>query len=180
MALTYFDTCVWLSAFFTHNPNHGKAITTFNKIKNDKDTIIVTHHLLNEIFDVLKNQCNVALKDAGKAERETKNLYQQFSGNLMAMPNVIIKNPNISCHNLFTPVFSLLFKYSKGIAFSFNCPICHKRYNYVETDTIFRDDAIHAILAWALNCDIFFTFDKDFYQMSNDPLISPLKINVIH
>jgi predicted nucleic acid-binding protein len=179
LVLAYFDTCVWISAFFTNNSNHAKAISIFQKVKNSDYVVMVTHQLLNEILDVLKTKATVATRNEALAVMQTKLTYQRLSLALLSMPNVYIKNPSISSPNLFKPCFALLFKYIKGISFANNCPICHNNYNYVEADTIFRDDALHVMLAWALNCDVFVTFDKDFNQLVNEPLLQPMKINVI-
>lgn len=178
MVLAYFDTCVWLSEFFTNNSNHAKAVAIFEKVKNGLYTVIVTHHTLNEILDVLKAQTIVALRDELKAENQTKAMYSRFSQTLLSMPNVIIKNPNIATNGVFRPTFSLLYRYMRGMSSASDCPICHSSFNFVESDTIFRDDALHAMLAWASNCDVFVTFDKDFKQLVNESIIAPMKIDV--
>jgi len=179
MVLAYFDTCVWLSAFFTHDLNHKKALDIFEKVKTDNYTVIVSHHILNEILDVLKREAVIVTKDEVKAEALTKQTYGRFSQALLRLPNVLIKNPNVSTHNVLRPSFSLLFKYLKGISISNNCPICQGDFTFVESDTIFKDDALHAMLAWALNCDVFLTFDKDFVKLINEPLLNPMRIDVL-
>jgi predicted nucleic acid-binding protein len=178
MVLAYFDTCVWLSEFYTYNLNHAKAVAIFEKVKNGLYTVIVTHHVLNEILDVLKKEAIVALKDELKAESQTKVMYSRFSQILLSMPNVVIKNPNITTDSVFRPSFLLLYKYIRGMSSASNCPICHSSFNFVESDTIDKNDALHAMLAWASNCDLFVTFDKDFQQLVNESLITPMKIDV--
>jgi predicted nucleic acid-binding protein len=179
MVFAYFDTCVWISAFFSKNSNHAKAVEIFEKVKNGDYIVIVTHHILNETLDVLKREAIISTKDEAKAEVLTKNEYQKFSKVLLRLPNVIIKNPNVSTQHVFRPSFSLLFKYVKGMSSSGSCPICHGAFNFVESDTIYEGDALHAMLAWALNCDVFVTFDKDFMKLVKEPLLSPMKIDVL-
>jgi predicted nucleic acid-binding protein len=178
MVLAYFDTCVWLSKFYTYNSNHAKAVAVFEKVKTGLYTVIVTHHILNEILDVLKTEAIVALKDELRAESQTKVMYSRFSQILLSMPNVVIKNPNITTDGVFKPSFSLLYKYIRGMSSAGNCPICHSVFNFVESDTIDKNDALHTMLAWALNCDLFVTFDNDFKQLVHESLIAPMKIDV--
>lgn len=179
MMLAYFDTCVWLSAFLTKDVNHRKAIDLFKQVKDGKYMVIVTHHVLNEIIDTLKTNAVVKTKNDVQAELLTRKIYAEFSRTLLSLPNVRIKNPNVPTHNVFRPSFSLLYKYLRGIQRSNNCPICHTNFEYIEPDTIFRDDALHIILAWALNCDVFITFDSDFEKLLNEPLLQPMKIEVL-
>jgi|GEM_PF-6885650 predicted nucleic acid-binding protein len=179
MPLVYFDTCVWLSAFLTKDVNHEKAVELFQQIRSGKYIVVVTHHVLNEIIDFLKNQAAISTKDEAKAEEVTRANYKELSLVLLKLPNVLIKNPNVSTHNVLRPSFSLLFKYLRGILRSNICPICHTNFEYVEPDTISRDDALHCMLAWALNCDVFITFDKDFRKLSSDPILQPMKIEVL-
>jgi len=179
MVFAYLDTCVWLSAFLTNDVNHEKAIEIFQQVKNGKYIVIITHHVLNEIVDVLKREAVITVKDEIRAEQLTKEKYRSLSKVLLSLPNVLIKNPNVPTHNVLRPSFSLLFKYVKGMSRLSKCPICHTNFDYVEPETIFRDDALHAMLAWALNCDIFITFDKDFKKLLNEPLLKPMKIEVL-
>jgi predicted nucleic acid-binding protein len=177
--LAYFDTCVWLSAFFSNDVNHGKAVDLFKHVKDGKYMVVVTHHILNEILDFLKNETVIKTDDEVRAEQLTRAIYNEFSQTLLSLPNVLIKNPNVPTHNVFRPSFSLLYRYLRGISRLNNCPICHTKFEYRAPDTIFRDDALHAMLAWALNCDVFITFDKDFGKLLNEPLLQPMKIEVL-
>lgn len=178
MMLAYFDTCVWLSAFFTDDVNHGKATALFQQVKDGKYMVVVTHHVLNEIIDILKAKAVVKTNDEALAEQLTRTIYKDFSRILLSLPNVRIKNPNVPTYNVFRSSFSLLYKYLRGISRSSNCPICRTNFEYIAPDTIFRDDALHAVLAWALNCDVFITFDNDFIKLLNEPLLQPMKIEV--
>jgi predicted nucleic acid-binding protein len=179
MALAYLDTCVWLSAFHTKDWNHTKAVEALEKVKNGDYIAIITHHVLNEILDVMKTEAVVSTKNESKAEALARQMYGIFSQTLLRLPNVLIKNPHVSAQNVFRPSFSLLFKHLRGMSQSSNCPICRSNFPFVEPDTIFRDDAVHAMLAWLLNCDVFVTFDKDFLKLSNEPLLHPMKIEVV-
>lgn len=179
MVFAYFDTCIWLSAFRTKDVNHNKAVDLFQQVKSSRYVVVVTHHVLNEILDVLKNEAVIYTKDEVRAEQLTRTMYRELSQTLLSLPNVLIKNPNIQTHNIFRPSFSLLYKYLKGIYRSSNCPICHTSFDYVEPDTIFKDDALHAMLAWALNCDVFLTFDKDFQKLAGDSILQPMKVVVL-
>ena len=179
MVLAYFDTCVWISAFLTRDTNHRKAVQIFNKVEHGDYIVLVTHHILSEILDFLKKESVVLTKDDLKAEALTKSEYSKFSNTLLKLPNIVIKNPNTSARDVLHPSFSLLFKYLRGMHSRSDCPICHGTFNYVGADTIFEGDALHAILAWALNCDVFITFDKDFAKLTSESLLNPMKISVL-
>ena len=179
MVFAYFDTCVWLSALLSRDVNHDKAIELFRQVRAGQYVVIVSHHILNEIIDFLKKQAAIRTKDEQRAVELTKRKYREFSNTLLRMPNVRIKNPHTPTHDILRPSFSLLFKYLKGILHLDKCPICQRDFEYVEPDTIFEGDALHVLLAWNLNCDVFITFDKDFKNLEKEPRLSPMKIKVI-
>lgn len=179
MIFAYLDTCIWLSAFFKRDVNHKKAIEIFRKARNDQYVILITHHVMNEILDVLKTKVAVKTRNEAAAEKLVRKKYTEFSTSLLKLRNVRIKNPNASTHQVFRSSFSLLFKYLKGIAQSNTCPICRNPFNYVESDTIFRDDALHVLIAWHLNCDKFLTFDQDFERLENENSLLPMQIEVL-
>jgi len=178
MVFVYFDTCVWISAFLSRDINHPKAVAAFEKVKHGDYTVLVTHHVLSEILDFLKKEAVVSLKDERKAELLTREGYAKFSIRLLRMPNVVMKNPNAPIRDIFHRSFLLLFKYLRGMLRRDDCPVCHSAFSFVQPDTIFLSDALHATLAWALNCDLFLTFDKDFSKLANEHLLSPMKIDV--
>lgn len=179
MVFAYFDTCIWLSAFFSKDTNHKKAVELFQQVEKGQYALLVTHHVLVEIFDVLKKQAAVATKNQQGTEKLTRQMYRKLSKTLLKLKNVRIKNPHVQTHDVFRPSFSLLYKYLGRIAVTNKCPICSSTFNFVSLDTIFEGDALHVLLAWNLNCDIFITFDKDFKQLEKEPSLSPMKIEVL-
>jgi predicted nucleic acid-binding protein len=180
MVFAYFDTCVWLSAFSSKDLNHDKAVKLFERVKEGQYVVLVSHHVLNEILDVLKKRAVITAREEQKAEELTREKYREFSRVLLTLINVRIKNPYVSTHQVLRRSFSLLCRYMKGISHSDTCPICGTEYNYVNSDTIFEGDALHVLIAWNLNCDIFFTFDKDFKQLIDDNSLRPMQVKILN
>ena len=184
MVFAYLDTCVWLSALISQDSKHSTALSVFERARRGIYTILVTHHVLSEIFDVLKNKLVThstvrANPSAQTLEALVKRKYRNFSNNLLQLANTRIKNPNVSTHRVLRPGFSLLYKYFGDVVQQTTCPICGGHYSFIDCDTIFEPDALHALLAWNLNCDLFITFDKDFEQLKNESSLSPMTIQIL-
>lgn len=183
MVFVYLDTCVWLSALISRDPKHKTAISILERARAGTYTILVTHHVLNEIFDVLKKKLVTHQSVRNNPTAETlealvKQKYREFCSELLQLPNIRIKNPNVSTHQVLRPSFSLLYRYLGDVKQHDECPICCNPYDYLECDTIFERDALHVFLAWNLNCDLFVTFDADFEQIRNDTALVPMNIQV--
>jgi len=184
MVFAYLDTCVWLSALISGDSNHQTALSVFNDAKQGKYTILVTHHVLCEVLDVLKEKLvthhKVRTKPSTQVLEElVKEKFGEFSARLLRSINVRIKNPYASAHQISYPTFSLLWKYFGTIAHDNTCPICRNPYNFIKCDTVCESDLLHALLAWNLNCDLFITFDNDFRQLQNESSLLPMIIQVL-
>lgn len=184
MVFAYLDTCVWLSALISDDPKHSTAISVFNEAKKGNYTILVSHHVLCEIFDVLKDKLVTHQKVRDSPSRETleqlvKEKYKEFSFRLLSLTNVRIRNPNASTHQVLRPTFSLLYNYLGSVVQNNRCPICGAFYSYIGCDTVYESDVMHALLAWNLNCDIFITFDTDFRPLISEDSLSPMRIKVL-
>jgi hypothetical protein len=128
---------------------------------------LVMHH------DVRTNPIVQAL------ESLTKQKYGEFSSTLLALTNVKLKDPNASAYQILNPSFALLFKYFGSLIQENECPVCRMPYNFLGVNGVCESDALHVLLAWHLNCDVFFTFDKDFLELVNDSTVAPMKIRVL-
>lgn len=184
MVFAYLDTCVWLSAFIEKDPKHSTAIAVLDGARNGKYTILVSHHVLCEILDALKDKLVTHQKVRNNPSTETleqfvKEKYRELSVTLLSLTNVRIKNPNVASHQVFRSSFSLLYNYFGGIKQDNKCPICKNFYNFIDCDTVYEKDVIHALLAWNLNCDTFITFDNDFRQLVGEETLSPMTIDVL-
>jgi len=177
--IVYLDTCVWLSIFFSKDPNHQKGVEILGKIKEGQYVALVTHHVLNEILDVLKTRIAMIAKNSYALQMMIKEKYKEFTTRFLQLPNVRIKNPYADAHKVLRPSFSLLYKYLGELRLLEQCPGCGSSFTFKECDTIYRDDALHVILAWHLNCDAFITFDKDFEQIKDDDSLKPMEIEVL-
>ena len=184
MVFAYFDTCVWLSALISKDSKHATALSVFDEAKDGNYTILVSHHVLCEILDVLKDKLVTHQKVRVSPSRETleqlvKEKYQEFSAMLLSLTNVRIKNPNASTHQILRPCFSLLYKYFGSVVQDNKCPVCGASYNFIDCDTVYEKDILHALLAWNLNCDIFVTFDNDFRPLASEESLTPMTIRVL-
>lgn len=56
LVIAYLDTCVWLSAFFSKDSKHEEAVDIIRTMTSVPNAVIVSHHVLNEILDVLKHK----------------------------------------------------------------------------------------------------------------------------
>jgi predicted nucleic acid-binding protein len=180
-SIAYLDTCVWLSILFSNDPNHSKAMQVLQDIRNGKyQQTFISHHVLAEIFDVLKKQVAIANpSNPTKFQTLTRTKFQGFILRILQLPNVILKNPNASSDLVLRPSFVLLTKYLGTVKKTSNCPVCNSKFSFIEHDAIYEPDALHALVACNLNCDIFITFDKDFIPLKNDPKIAPMSIQVM-
>jgi hypothetical protein len=166
------------------DPKHDVAVSVLDNARQSRYTILVTHHVLSEILDVLKNKLvthqRVRIHPSTQTlEGLVKGKFKEFSVRLLGLTNVRIKNPHVSTHEVLRPSFSLLYKYFGMIKQDSECPICGSQYDFIKCDTVYEDDALHALLAWNLNCDLFITFDKDFLQLKNEGSLSPMTIQVL-
>lgn len=184
MVFAYLDTCVWLSALISQDSKHSTALSVFENARRGNYTILVSHHILSEILDVLKSKLvthsTVRRNPSGQTlEALVKRKYRDFSNTLLQLANVRIKNPNVSTHRVLRPGFSLLYKYFGDVVQYTTCPICRGHYNFIDCESLFEPDALHVLLAWNLNCDLFITFDKDFEQLENESSLSPMTIQIL-
>jgi predicted nucleic acid-binding protein len=183
MVLAYLDTCVWLSALYKRHPKHNIALSIFNEARKGNYTIFVTHHVLSEVFDVLKKKMVTSQKvrstlSASTLEKLVKAKYAEFGKTILALTSVRFRNPYASTNQVFYPSFVLLNKYFGKIKQENKCPICDNTYKYIECDTIYEGDALHVLLAFSLNCDVFITFDDDFTQLVGESSLAPMAIKV--
>lgn len=184
MVFAYFDTCIWLSALIRRDSKHRTAVSLFEQVKNGKYTLLVGHHVLSEILETMKEKLvthhevrtNPVIQTL---EGITKEKYTEFASTLLALTNVKLKDPNTLASQVLNPSFALLFKHFGSIIQETECPICGTAYTFLGVDGICESDALHVLLAWHLNCDFFFTFDKDFLEIAQDSTISPMKIVVL-
>jgi predicted nucleic acid-binding protein len=184
MVFVYLDTCVWLSALIRAHPKHNIAWSLFEEARRGDSIILVSHHVLSEIVDVLKRKLVIkqSVRDnpsIQELEKLVKSKYRTFSLTLLQLPNVRIKNPNTTTHKIFRNCFSLLFRYFGDINQENKCPICGNTYDFIECDSVYEKDVLHALLAWNLNSDRFVTFDKDFEQLKNEASLTPMSIEVM-
>jgi predicted nucleic acid-binding protein len=184
MSLVYLDTCVWLSALNSKHSKHALALEILDKAKKVIYTVFVTHHILAEILDVLKDQMVISKNVRNSPSKQlleqlVKDKYKSFIKTLLSLVNVRIINPNASTNRVFRPSFSLLYRYFGQIVFDNKCPICKGKYNFIDVDTIYEKDALHALMAWNLNCNIFITFDDDFKQLTREKSLLPMSIQVL-
>jgi predicted nucleic acid-binding protein len=184
MVFAYFDSCIWLSALIRRDSKHPIALSLFEQVKKGNYTILVNHYVLSEILETMKEKL-VTHHDVRTnpviqvLETLTKEKYREFSNTLLKLTNVKLKDPNVMSYQILKPSFDLLFKYFGSIVEEDTCPICRNPKNFIGVDGICESDALHALLALHLNCDIFFTFDKDFLPLINDSIISPMQIKVL-
>jgi predicted nucleic acid-binding protein len=184
MVFVYLDTCVWISRLISTDQKHNVARSLFEDARREKSIILVSHHVLSEIFDVLKSKLVTtprvrANPKAQELENIVKRKYRTFSVSLLRLPNVRIKNPNNPSGKIFRNCFSLLFRYLGNVKQKNYCPICKRAYDFIECDSVYEKDVLHALIAWNLNCDRFVTFDKDFKQLENEGSLAPMKIEVL-
>jgi predicted nucleic acid-binding protein len=184
MVFVYLDTCVWLSALIRTHPKHNIARSLLDESRRGDSIILVSHHVLSEILDVLKRKLvtDRRIRDnpsIQELENLVKTKYRTFSLTLLQLPNIRIKNPNTPTHRIFRDCFSLLFRYYGNVNQKNKCPICDNTYDFIECDTVYEKDVLHAILAWSLNSDRFVTFDTDFEQLKNEETLAPMSIEVL-
>lgn len=184
MVFAYFDSCIWLSALIRKDSKHHIAVSLFEQVRKGNYIVMVSHFVLSEILVTMKEKLithhDVRTNPVIEVlESLTKQKYSEFSSTLLKLPNVTLKDPNAMSYQILKPSFDLLFQYFGTIIQENECPICRDPYNFLGVDGIRESDALHALLALHLNCDFFFTFDKDFLPLVNDSTISPMKIKVL-
>ena len=184
MTLVYLDTSVWIARFWTHDRHHQKTIPIFRSIRNGTYTVLITHHILNEIAEVIKKKTILNLKRLNNSsDNDYKNIYQTKLTTLLniilRLPNVRIQNPNVSTDKILQPSFNVMQRNAVQISIDNNCPICRNAYNFWDYDAPDERDILHGLLAVELGCDLLITFDSDYRCLQNEPEFSTLAISIL-
>ena len=125
------------------------------------------------------------LSDAERADhviKESSSMYKEILGELLRMKDRIIfqVKKTIDVNQLLTDA-QLILDSVKGTVKTHN--YCRKCNTKVIQTTSYKSlasyDALHVLLAKEMDCDEFWTFDKDFEEIQNHQKAIPLKIKNI-
>ena len=170
---------------FTHDKNHQKALSVFEKIKSGSYVAIVSRHVLAEVLDVLRQKMltDPAVRSAVDPTNTHRNmvqsLYKQFVTKVLESVNIRIKDTTDPTVAILEDRIRVLTQVCGEVTEQENCPICHSKYRYLEHDCPLRDDVLHAIIADRVGCDQVVTFDQDFDILRKIPKFAHLHIQVL-
>jgi len=184
LTLVYLDTNVWLSRFLTKDKNNPKTTPIFQKISNGSYTVLLSHHVLHEILEVIRKKVIINQKKIQDTSNITycNSVNSEFSEIIrliLTLPNVRIQNPNVSTDRIFRVSLEMMSRHQGEIQIDSECPICKATYDYWDCDAPDERDMLHALLALNLDCDLLISFDSDFRKLQNEKYLSSLAISVL-
>ncbi len=170
----YVDTSVLISAFYTTDSNHKKAIEFFNRVTNDK--VFISNHAIIEVYEHVRQKevefakSQPSLRNETSIKNRTLNTFKTFMEKIVnSRSNVDVGGPDTPLDRHYYTVANVIKNLSGPIRERYQCPVCNSQFMrpFLEYEIPGRDDIHHAVMAHNLPCEKLVTFDKGFASFKN-------------